>query len=106
MQPHSELLQKLPLRLGKNSIKFEMENTSLQAEIYLYSCNDKLLISDFDGTATKSDVRGFIHNFKGKDYLHEGYAELLCRADRQGYKVVWLTMRSLPLYSFSKECAR
>ncbi len=37
-----------------------------------------------------------------KDYLHPGYADLLKRLEKNGYKTVWLTMRSLPLYQYSK----
>ena len=72
MKPDSEFLNRLPLRRGKNRIRFELQNTSLQAEIYLFSYTDQILVSDFDGTATKSDVRGFINNFKEQDYFHEG----------------------------------
>jgi phosphatidate phosphatase PAH1 len=30
-----------------------------------------------DGTMTKSDLRGLYNNYKNKDYLHEGYFDLL-----------------------------
>ena len=62
------------MKYGKNKIKFEVADTKMEAEIYLFKESDKLLVSDFDGTATKSDVRGLIHNFKEKDYLHDSYA--------------------------------
>ena len=64
MKPDSAFLARLPLRFGKNVIKYELEETVLEAEVYLFSYKDKLLVSDFDGTATKSDVRGLINNFK------------------------------------------
>lgn len=60
-------------------------------------------MSDMDGTLTKNDIGGFINNYHGEHYLHDGYYDLLEAADKNGYKVVWLTMRSLPLYNFSKE---
>ena len=51
-----------------------------------------------DGTATKSDIGGHIYNYFGMDYLHAGYADLVKKLDQCGYKIVWLTMRALPLY--------
>ena len=35
--------------------------------------------------------------------MHDGYHELINTLDGNGYKVVWMTMRSLPLYHFSKQ---
>ena len=51
---------------------------------------------------TKSDIRGLYHNMKNLNYLHEGYYELIDRVEKNGYRIIWLTMRSLPLYKFSK----
>ena len=103
MMPDQDMLGLLPLHYGRNVIKFELDNLhSLEAEVYLYSQEDRLLVSDVDGTMTKSDVRGLYHNMKDINYLHEGYYDLIERVERNGYKIVWLTMRSLPLYSFSK----
>ena len=64
------------------------------------------MVSDVDGTATKSDVPGHVHNMLSKDYLHGGYAELMQKVTENGYKVVWLTMRALPLYNYSKKYLR
>jgi len=65
------------LRFGKNQIVYELENHSLKAEVHLFTDNDKILISDFDGTLTKSDLGGLIGNTLKVDYLHEGYAEMI-----------------------------
>lgn len=59
-----------------------------------------------DGTVTKSDIGGHINNFLEKDYLHEGYAKLAQQIDKNGYQLVWLTMRALPLYNYSKKYLR
>lgn len=107
MRPSQQLLSRLSLRYGKNVIKFSLgELNWLGAEIYLYSEHDKILVSDMDGTLTKDDIGGFYNNFHGSDYLHDGYYELLEAANKNGYKIVWLTMRSLPLYKFSKDYIR
>lgn len=75
----------------------------MSAELYLYGEHDRLLVSDVDGTMTKNDIGGLIHNMKNADYLHDGYCELIQKVADNGYKIVWLTMRSMPLYSFSKK---
>ena len=49
--------------------------------MYLYADNDKLVVSDVDGTVTKSDIGGHINNFLEKDYLPEGYAKLAQKID-------------------------
>jgi phosphatidate phosphatase PAH1 len=63
-------------------------------------------VSDVDGTLTKNDLGGLFSNFYNKNYLHDGYHELIQKAYENGYKIVWLTMRSMLLYSFSKEYIR
>lgn len=59
-----------------------------------------------DGTLTKNDIGGLYSNLYNEHYLHDGYHELIETAYKNGYKIVWLTMRSLPLYKFSKEYIR
>ena len=50
------------LKWGKNDVKFQIEGTDqfLVAQIYLWKHSTKLIISDIDGTVTKSDVLGHI----------------------------------------------
>lgn len=63
-------------------------------------------MSDVDGTVTKNDIGGHLNNFIDRDYLHEGYADLASLINKNGYKIVWLTMRALPLYNYSKNYLR
>ena len=65
-----------------------------------------MIVSDVDGTVTKSDIGGHINNMLNKDYLHDGYARLAQNINSNGYKLVWLTMRALPLYNYSKKYLR
>lgn len=46
----------------------------MKCELHLYNEDDKILVSDVDGTLTKSDISGLISNVFGKDHLHDGYA--------------------------------
>jgi phosphatidate phosphatase PAH1 len=43
----------------------------------LFTDNDKILVSDVDGTLTKSDIGGLLNNAMDSDYLHDGYMELV-----------------------------
>lgn len=63
-------MRKLGLNFGVNEFTFQLGNASISAEIHYYTDNDRLLVSDVDGTVTKNDICGHIHNFVGKDYLH------------------------------------
>lgn len=71
----------MKLNFGKNTVTFILGECEIEAEIYLYAANDKIVVSDVDGTVTKNDIGGHIHNFMDKDYLHEGYAELSKKID-------------------------
>jgi phosphatidate phosphatase LPIN len=58
------------LKFGKNDIIYELENHQLKAEVHLFTDNDKILVSDVDGTLTKNDIGGLLSNAIDKDYLH------------------------------------
>lgn len=66
--------------------------------MFLLSDHDKIVVSDVDGTLTKSDIGGLAANLINSSYLHDGYASLMQGIVKNGYQVIWLTMRSLPLY--------
>ena len=47
-----------------------------EAAIYLWKSTDKIVVSDIDGTVTKSDVVGHISNVLYIDYTHKGIHNL------------------------------
>lgn len=49
----------------------------LSAEIFLYTDNDKVVVSDVDGTLTKDDIGGLYNNYLDNSYIHDGYTELV-----------------------------
>ena len=66
---------------GANKIEFSVttqyQGTSkCQATIYLWKWYDKIVVSDIDGTITKSDVFGQILPVVGKDWTQGGVAKL------------------------------
>uniref|UniRef100_A0A452V077 phosphatidate phosphatase n=1 Tax=Ursus maritimus TaxID=29073 RepID=A0A452V077_URSMA len=77
----SDQIAKLKLQDGPNDVVFSI-TTQYQGTcrcagtIYLWNWNDKVIISDIDGTITKSDALGQILPQLGKDWTHQGIAKL------------------------------
>jgi phosphatidate phosphatase LPIN len=53
------------------------------------------VISDIDGTITKSDALGHVLNMIGRDWTHAGVAKLYTDIVNNGYNIMYLTSRSV-----------
>lgn len=98
--PSSEQLKLLELKEGKNTVTFvcksRLSGQQIQtSDIYLWNHTDKIVISDIDGTITKSDVLGHLMPMLGKDWSHEGVADLFTNIEKNGYKILYLTARAI-----------
>jgi phosphatidate phosphatase PAH1 len=49
---------------------------AIGCNLYLWNQDTKVVISDVDGTITKSDIMGHIMYFVGRDWTHVGVASL------------------------------
>uniref|UniRef100_A0A0N5AHA1 LNS2 domain-containing protein n=1 Tax=Syphacia muris TaxID=451379 RepID=A0A0N5AHA1_9BILA len=103
----SEKLKKLGLRRGANEARFSIttkfQGTSLcTCHIYLYKWYDQLVISDIDGTITKSDVLGHVIPAVGGQWAHAGVAELYTRIKENGYRMVYLSSRAVGQSYYTK----
>jgi phosphatidate phosphatase PAH1 len=61
--PSQDQLKSMMLNDGKNEVEFTTKSKltgtkTISARIYLWDYTTKIVISDVDGTVTKSDVRG------------------------------------------------
>jgi phosphatidate phosphatase PAH1 len=63
--------------------------------MYLWKWDDRLVVSDVDGTITKSDVMGHVMTAVGRDWTHAGIAGLYRRIRENGYKIIYLSSRSI-----------
>lgn len=63
--------------------------------VFRWKHTDKVVISDIDGTITKSDVLGHILPMVGKDWAQLGVAELFTKIERNGYKLLYLSARAI-----------
>ena len=106
--PSSDQIKQFKLKEGRNEISFVCRSRLsgkqlLTSEIYLWEHSDKIIISDVDGTITRSDVLGHLMPMIGKDWSHEGVTELFTNIDKRGYKFLYLTARAICQSSTTKD---
>lgn len=93
----SEQLQKMNLHYGCNKLKFKLSqgNSQIISNLFLWKSTTPIVISDIDGTITKSDALGHVLNLFGKDWTHPGVANLFQDISYNGYNIIYLTARSV-----------
>jgi phosphatidate phosphatase LPIN len=63
--------------------------------MYLWKHETPVVISDIDGTITKSDALGHVLNMIGRDWTHSGVAKLYSDIAMNGFNIMYLTSRSV-----------
>ncbi|KAJ1950259.1 lipin Ned1 [Linderina macrospora] len=93
----SAQLKSLGLQRGANTVKFLVPSNKAycEAKIFYYRHDTQIVISDIDGTITKSDALGHLFNMVGKDWTHTGVAKLYTDIARNGYEILYLTSRAI-----------
>ena len=91
----SDQLKALQLTSGANDISFSVNRATCQAHMYYWKHDTPIVISDIDGTITKSDALGHVLNMIGRDWTHPGVAKLYTDITANGYHVLYLTSRSV-----------
>ncbi|XP_062836538.1 phosphatidate phosphatase LPIN2 isoform X2 [Anolis carolinensis] len=103
----SDQIEKLKLKDGPNDVVFSI-TTQYQGTcrcagtIYLWNWNDKIIISDIDGTITKSDALGQILPQLGKDWTHQGIAKLYHAINENGYKFLYCSARAIGMADMTR----
>ncbi|KAA8595469.1 hypothetical protein FQN60_010760 [Etheostoma spectabile] len=103
----SEQLASLQLKEGPNDVMFSV-TTQYQGTcrcngtIYLWSWDDKIVISDIDGTITRSDTLGHILPTLGKDWTHQGIARLYHKVSLNGYKFMYCSARAIGMADMTR----
>ncbi|KAL6133311.1 hypothetical protein ACLB2K_065548 [Fragaria x ananassa] len=98
--PTTEQIASLNLKDGQNVITFSFSTRVLgtqqvDAHIYLWKWNARIVISDVDGTITKSDVLGQFMPLVGKDWTQSGVARLFSAIKENGYQLLFLSARAI-----------
>uniref|UniRef100_A0A182JNY5 phosphatidate phosphatase n=1 Tax=Anopheles christyi TaxID=43041 RepID=A0A182JNY5_9DIPT len=96
----SERIKELNLLDGMNEIEFSVTTayqgtTRCKCYLFKWRHNDKVVISDIDGTITKSDVLGHILPMVGKSWDQIGVAQLFSKIEENGYKMLYLSARAI-----------
>ena len=98
----SHILEKFELKSGMNEIEYIVDGFTISSNIYLWNYTDKIVISDFDGTITRSDVIGQIGVYFGLDWTHKYIAKLYSHIVNNGYKMLYVTARTMYMQSTTK----
>ncbi|KAK7881732.1 hypothetical protein WMY93_030141 [Mugilogobius chulae] len=103
----SEQISCLKLREGANDVTFSITTQyqgtcRCEGTIYLWNWDDKVIISDIDGTITKSDVFGHILPHLGKDWTHQGIAQLYHSVHENGYKFMYCSARAIGMADMTR----
>ncbi|XP_024380614.1 phosphatidate phosphatase PAH1 isoform X1 [Physcomitrium patens] len=98
--PTSQMLAEMNLKEGSNLITFTFQTRVLgkqqvDARIYLWKWNTRVVISDVDGTITKSDVLGQVMPLVGRDWTQSGVTRLFSAIKENGYEVMFLSARAI-----------
>lgn len=99
-RPTSEMLKSLKLQPGLNKIKYSVQSKfrgeqSLTGHIYLVPPDTKIVISDIDGTITRSDFLGQLVPMFGRDWSHDGVSELFYNIYKNRYFMLYLSARPI-----------
>ncbi|CAL8344239.1 unnamed protein product [Merluccius merluccius] len=103
----SSQIASLKLKEGPNDVTFSITTQyqgtcRCEGTIYLWNWDDKVIISDIDGTITKSDVFGQILPQLGKDWTHQGIAKLYHSVAENGYKFLYCSARAIGMADMTR----
>ena len=93
----SQDLEELNLQPGLNKARYVCQELGqvIEFNIFLYSEDEKIVLTDIDGTITESDIKGHVSAFLGWSCHHLGVVQLFHGLASRGYRVVYLTARSM-----------
>ncbi|XP_069584208.1 phosphatidate phosphatase LPIN1 isoform X1 [Ranitomeya imitator] len=103
----SDQLKSLKLKNGPNDVVFSVTTQyqgtcRCEGTIYLWNWDDKIIISDIDGTITRSDTLGHILPTLGKDWTHQGIAKLYHKVSQNGYKFLYCSARAIGMADMTR----
>lgn len=104
----SDQLKSLNLKKGANTISFSVSSAyqgtaTCAAKIFYWNYGIQVVISDIDGTITKSDALGHVFTMIGKDWTHMGVAKLYTDIANNGYNFLYLTSRAIGQADYTRD---
>eukprot|EP00792_Barthelona_sp_PAP020_P006237 TRINITY_DN293_c0_g1_i1.p1 TRINITY_DN293_c0_g1~~TRINITY_DN293_c0_g1_i1.p1 ORF type:complete len:371 (-),score=99.11 TRINITY_DN293_c0_g1_i1:10-1122(-) len=92
-------MDRMDLQRGRNLVSLEINNEGVVSQIctslFLLDVQDRIVISDIDGTITRSDIAGQVLPRIGKNYSHAGVSVFLQNLSELGYLVIYLSSRPI-----------
>jgi len=103
--PSLEHLHQMRLQNGVNSVKFTTTLTKQTAiaNLFVWPNDVKIVVTDIDGTITRSDVRGHLYNRFGMRWNHSSVSDCFKKVNNLGYKIVYLTSRSITMEAATRK---
>ncbi|KYO33013.1 phosphatidate phosphatase LPIN1 isoform A [Alligator mississippiensis] len=103
----SDQLKSLKLKNGPNDVTFSVTTQyqgtcRCEGTIYFWNWDEKVIISDIDGTITRSDTLGHILPTLGKDWTHQGIAKLYHKVSQNGYKFLYCSARAIGMADMTR----
>ena len=101
-------LASLGLKPGVNHVTFSVSSalqgkSIVSSRLFLFDQQTKLVVSDVDGTITKSDVLGHILPRVGYEWSHNGVTQLYSRIASNGYQMLYLTARGIGMAGTTRD---
>ncbi|KAG2302387.1 hypothetical protein Bca4012_060697 [Brassica carinata] len=103
LAPTSEQLASLDLKEGMNTVNFTFSTNIVDARIYLWKWNARIVVSDVDGTITRSDVLGQFMPLVGIDWSQTGVTHLFSAVKENGYQLMFLSARAISQASITRQ---
>ncbi|CAG8696593.1 10577_t:CDS:2, partial [Acaulospora colombiana] len=104
----SDQLKSLNLKKGVNTMSFSVPSSyqgkaTCAAKLFFWDYDVQIVISDIDGTITKSDALGHVFTMIGRDWTHSGVAKLYSDIRRNGYQILYLTSRAIGQADYTRD---
>ena len=100
----------VPLLKGKNQLQFLFignfgKEYTIDSRLFFFPFqkNFRVIVSDIDGTITRSDLLGHLMPIIGQDWTHDGIAQLFTNLVKRGYVLVYLSARNIGLAGRTKK---
>lgn len=108
LKPPSDFFDDIELIPGLNTIEYRFtgnfgKQVSIYARLFYYPYQQqyRILISDVDGTITRSDILGHLMPFIYHDWSQIGIAEFFAKLRERGYIIMYLSSRNVDLSSYT-----